>query len=143
MGAQQLKDYLRECLDVPFKLGQHDCIIFANTCWHRYFGYGWADQWLKVYMHQGKPVSPSMLKAKMGFRTFESAISSIMARNTSVFPSRGSLVAVKTDAVYVGCSIGIAIDHRAAFVGTEGLQYLPINDVDYAWHPRLLIGVQK
>lgn len=138
MGPEDLKSYLKDVLGKPFELGSHDCIIFANTCWHKLFGYGWADQWLGTYVKNGRWVPQSRLRAQMGFDTFEEAINSVMPRNLDRFPIRGSLVAVNTEEFYAGLAVGIAVDHRAAFVGPEGLTYIPIADVDKVWHPTLL-----
>lgn len=135
-SLNQLNTYLKEASKVPFKWGEHDCLIFTNTAFHRMYGHGWADEWLGSYMGgDGYPLKTTKLKEKFGFSTFEEAADTKLKRHKGV-PPRGSLVTV-TDNVprtwYVGAAMGISIGASAAFLSNEGLMYLPIENINNAW----------
>ena len=136
MGSRELNTYLTEVLDKPFELGQHDCLIFSNTCWHKMFGFGWADDLLSLYMKDGKPIAKSRLQAKYKKLSILEEIDLRMNREWT-FPRRGALVAIRTDESYIGHALGIANGHRAAFVSEQGLKYIPIEDVHYSWDTEL------
>ncbi|WP_405048979.1 hypothetical protein ROLI_040320 [Roseobacter fucihabitans] len=52
-----LNAYLDSVRDRPFAWGDHDCLTFTNTCFHKLHGEGWADDWLGAYMKDGNTLS--------------------------------------------------------------------------------------
>lgn len=133
--SESLTAYLKEVSDKPFRWGQHDCLIFTNTAWQRMHGAGWADDWLGRYMKDDRPRSRAQLRAEYGWRNLRDAVDARL-RRIEHFPPTGSLVTTAHTphgSFYLGVAFGIAVGARAAFVGIEGLVYLPLEYVQNAW----------
>ncbi len=136
MGSQDgLTAYLKEVSNRPFAWGQHDCLIFTNTAWQHMHGRGWADDWLGRYMNGARPRSRAQLRKEYGWQNLRDAVDARLRRITH-FPPTGALVTtndIPQGSFYLGVAFGIAVGARAAFVGMDGLVYLPLEHVQNAW----------
>lgn len=132
-SVDNLPDYLKSVSDVPFKWGEHDCLIFTNDAWKEMYGYGWADDWLGRYMANGQPMKRKQLQEEFGFETFTKAVDSKLTRIEGI-PPRGSLVTTKRARRWaIGNALGISVGLKGAFLSSNGVVYLPVEEFDKAW----------
>lgn len=138
MGAHEsLTAYLKSVSDTPFRWGTHDCLIFSNAAFRAFHGHGWSEDWLGRYMRDGRPLSRAALRKEYGWETLEAAVDARLRRITT-FPPAGALVttrAVQQGSFYLGQAFGIATGRHAAFVGGDGVLYLPVDTIHRAWIP--------
>jgi hypothetical protein len=132
-SPSELPDYLKSVRDIPFKWGEHDCLIFTNNAWKVMYGHGWADDWLDRYMDGVRPLSRKELHEEYGYKSFVAAVDSRLARVSHV-PPRGALVTTRKARRWaIGNALGISVGIKAAFLGPEGVIYHPIDTIDKAW----------
>ena len=137
MGPQErLNDYIRRVRNTPFKWGKHDCLIFSNTAFKHYHGFGYADDWVGEYMNGDDPILPSVMRAKFGAQTFDEAVEQRLDP-IGYIPQRGALVATKkVERWLIGYGLGICVGTKAAFLSRGGVVYSPLDDIDKAWMPK-------
>jgi hypothetical protein len=132
-AISKLPAYLKAVKDVPFKWGEHDCLIFTNNAWKAMHGHGWADDWLGRYMDGTRPLSRKELQEEYGYKTFVAAVDARLTRVNHI-PPRGALVTTRKARRWaIGNALGICIGTKAAFVSKTGLTYHPIENIDKAW----------
>ena len=130
---QRLTDYLKSVQTRDFQWHTWDCLQFTNEAWRAMHGTGWADDWLGRYTAGGKYMRADELRAEFGFETIQDAIASKLSPLSGV-PPRGALVATDHESfLVIGVALGVAIGHRAAFVGKGGVITLPIDQISGAW----------
>jgi len=134
-----LYGYLEEVRYKPFMWHKHDCFSFTNNAWNAMYGQGWADDWVDRYKKNGKYLRKIDLREEFGFQEIEDALDSRMTR-VGTPPPRGALVTSKTLngpneklPLILGKALGISVGSRAAFAGTGGLTFVPIDLVENAW----------
>jgi hypothetical protein len=133
LEISKLPDYLKSVKDTPFKWGTHDCLIFTNRAWVEMYGYGWADDWLGRYMVDGQPMKRNQLQEEFGYKTFTKAVDDRLQRVEGV-PPRGALVTTKrAERWAIGSALGISVGLKGAFLSSQGIVYLPIEEFDKAW----------
>lgn len=131
--SKRLNSYIRSVRSEPFRWGQHDCLIFSNTAFKHYHGFGYADDWLGRYMDGDNPLLPSKLKKEFGADSFDEAIADKM-QEISYTPPKGSLIAtLRAERWAVGYSLGICVGIKGAFLSRGGIVYLPLDDIEKAW----------
>lgn len=132
-ARKALCQYLTEVKDKPFVWGEHDCLTFTNEAWARMYGEGWADDWLGRYMPNGKTLGKQAMRKEFGHKTLEDAIDARLRRVDCV-PPLGALVTTDHSRKWVtGAALGIFTGSRGAFIGKDGLVYLPIEHIKDAW----------
>jgi len=133
LNLDNLPPYLKSLSEVTFEWGVHDCLTFTNSAWHEMYGHGWADDWLGRYLTDGKPMNRSQLQEEFGYESFYDAVDSRLSRVEGI-PPRGALVATKRAKRWaIGSALGISTGLKGAFVSSEGLTYLPLEEFDRAW----------
>jgi hypothetical protein len=131
--SQRLNSYIRSVRSEPFRWGHHDCLIFSNTAFKHYHGFGYADDWLGRYMDGDNPLLPSRLRREFGADSFDEAIADKM-QEISYTPPKGSLIAtLRAERWAVGYSLGICVGIKGAFLSRGGIVYLPLDDIEKAW----------
>jgi hypothetical protein len=131
--SQRLNSYIRSVRSEPFRWGHHDCLIFSNTAFKHYHGFGYADDWLGRYMDGSNPLLPSKLRREFGADSFDEAIADKM-QEISYTPPKGSLIAtLRAERWAVGYSLGICVGIKGAFLSRGGIVYLPLDDIEKAW----------
>lgn len=135
MGQKELNSYIREVKDKPFRWGQHDCLIFSNTAFKIYHGFGYADDWVGRYMQGDEPLLPSKLRTEFNAETFDEAIEERL-KPINFIPPKGALCATKkAERWHIGYALGISVGTKAAFLSRQGVVYFPLDDVTKAWVP--------
>lgn len=143
---KNLSQYLKEVSHKPFEWFRHDCLVFTNDAWRAMHGRGYADDWIGVYRDDsGGLVDRDVLRAVMGFRTLQDAISDRLLPVHGV-PPRGALVAFRPTgrasggartpglySPYAHVALGICVGSKAAFVSARGLVYLSVEDICAGW----------
>ncbi len=134
MGPEkQLTAYLKEVNNRPFEWGVHDCLTFTNTAWHRMHGHGWGDDLLERYMRDGKPLGRDAMRKEYGVNALEDLLDARLAKLDHI-PPAGALIATRQARRWVtGVALGICTGRRGAFVGAEGLVFMPLTDIENGW----------
>jgi len=133
----RLNDYLEEVRTRPFVWGTNDCLVFTNTAFERMYGKGYADDWLGLYYKNNRNVPVKELKKAFPYNNLKEAIDDRLGEKQ--VPAIGDLVMTKKSAAntwYVGAALGICMGNKAAFVGTNKLEFLNLDVVDYVWGNR-------
>ena len=134
--SQRINEYIRSVRREPFRWGQHDCLIFSNTAFKIYHGFGYADDWIGEYMDGNDPMLPSKMRSKFGAGSFYEAIEQRLDPIRYI-PPRGALVATKRiERWLIGYALGICVGTKAAFLSRAGVVYSPLDDIDKAWMPK-------
>ena len=134
--SQRINEYIRSVRREPFRWGHHDCLIFSNTAFKLYHGFGYADDWLGRYMNGDHPLLPSKLKQEFKADSFDEAVAD-KVQEISYTPPKGALVAtLRAERWAVGYSLGICVGIKNAFLSRGGVIYLPMDDIEKAWIPR-------
>jgi hypothetical protein len=134
--SQRINEYIRSVRREPFRWGHHDCLIFSNTAFKLYHGFGYADDWLGRYMNGDNPLLPSKLKQEFKADSFDEAVAD-KVQEISYTPPKGALVAtLRAERWAVGYSLGICVGIKNAFLSRGGVIYLPMDDIEKAWIPR-------
>lgn len=134
--SQRINDYIRSVRREPFRWGQHDCLIFSNTAFKLYHGFGYADDWLGEYMDGDDPMLPSKMRSKFNAGSFDEAIEQRLDP-IKYIPPKGALVATKRiERWLIGYALGICVGTKAAFLSRAGVVYSPLDDIDKAWVPK-------
>lgn len=116
-----------------FKWGSFDCLSFTNNAWHVMYGNGWADDWLGRYLIEGKPMKKAQLQKEFGYKEFYDAVDDRLERVAGI-PPRGALVTTKRAKRWaIGSALGISVGLKGAFVSSQGIVYLPVEEFDAAW----------
>ena len=135
---KELEIYIEKIRKKPFNWGIHDCVVFANEIVKIQTGKGFLDDHLPDY--------DNAIKANRTYRTIlvdlkvnniKEAIDTKLRRFIGLIPPKGSIVCKeekKERMEYgIGYNLGVAIDHRAGFLGENGLQFLRIKSEDVFW----------
>lgn len=132
-NPDRLADYLKSVRETPFQWGEHDCLIFTNNAWKAMYGHGLADDWLGRYMDGTRLLSRKELQEEYGYKSFVAAVDARLTRVNHV-PPRGALVTTRKARRWaIGNALGISVGIKAAFIGSEGVVYHPIETIDKAW----------
>ena len=123
VNLEALNQYLDEVRDEPFVWGQHDCLTFTNTAFHKMYGEGWCDDWLGRYMNGDNLITNTQLKEEFGFDTLEEGITTKLTK-IEYIPPRGALVAISVPRRFLtGRSFGISLGTKCVFLSALGLVY--------------------
>ncbi len=123
-NAERLGNYLSSVEHTPYKLYEHDCLIFTNRCWKILHGSPWCEEWLLLYAEMASVED-------LGYPTLEAAVASRLAKSPATY---GSLVALQSaNAKPLGYALGICLGDKCAFVGTNGLVYIPTRAIKLSW----------
>lgn len=140
MIGKALNAYLREVRDRPFKLGQHDCLIFTNEAFRRMYGSGWADDWLGRYYVKHdygiRPLRKDQLKAEFGEFGFLSAVNKRLDRIDYTPPKGALIVSDRARRMTIDYALGISVGLKGAFLSDQGVVYMPLTDISAAWVPK-------
>jgi len=122
-----LFNYIDECHDKGFDWGRWDCLRFVDGAVKAQRGYGFADDWFGSYT---TPRGAALNYAKITRHgIYNNIIEGLDDRlNRLREPQIGSVVAVQSDGEVLGYSLGIKVDERCAFVGTDSLVFLNLNN---------------
>lgn len=124
---------MKSLSEETFEWGSFDCLTFTNNAWHVMYGNGWADDWLGRYLIEGKPMKKAQLQKEFGYKEFYDAVDDRLERVVGI-PPRGSLVTTKRAKKWaIGSALGISVGLKGAFVSSQGIVYLPVEEFDAAW----------
>jgi hypothetical protein len=112
----------------PYKLGSHDCLLFACDAWEAVTGEPAPVQLRGAYRSKRQALA---LIAKHG-KTLRAAVSAVtgLAEKHPFMARRGDLL-LWTDAK--GEHLGICIGAKGAVLADDGLTFRPLKDFDTAW----------
>lgn len=129
-----LTAYVESVKDTPFRWGQHDCVTFTNEALRIQTGAGYVENFDAIY-HTPKMAHTTLLAhlGDEGGQTLLDALDSRLNRLKTTIPPKGSIVARKTDDGVFGWALGVAMTHRAAFIGADGLAFVVMNCDDLFW----------
>lgn len=131
----RLANYIESVKDRKFNWSDFDCLRFANAAVEAQTGQGFADDWIgdcicnkSAYKHYTR------LLTQYGHKTVAEAIDSRLTRLNRLMPMRGNIVGRKDPGgSVVGLALGVAVSDLIAFVGHNGLEFLPPQDGDIYW----------
>lgn len=129
-----LNGWIERHRDTPFKIGEHDCLTFANGAARAFTGHGFADDWLARYTdRRGRMLAARALRSRFGHETVEDAMDA-RARRVGVPAPRGAIV-VTEHAERVGprVAFGVSLGHIIAAPGKSGVEFLPATAALAAW----------
>ena len=130
---QKLNDYVLLVKDKPFTWFSHDCLTFTNGAFKAMYGKGWADDWIGKYHEGNKTFKRDQLRQIFQAKTIEDAISKKLTRIDGI-PPKGALVLTDQCRKWViGKAMGIAYGRYGLFLANEGLETIPIEDVNSSW----------
>ena len=130
-----LMEYIEEQRHKPFAWAEHDCVSFVR---------GACEAQLGVDPFIGQVPSYKTLKGGRGAYTrltkrqvfYQTVLNRVLTRCEAALPPRGSIVARQTDsgaAEVFGAALGVVVSRHVAFVGENGLEFLPVSKNDEAW----------
>lgn len=122
-------------MDLPFEWGVHDCFTFTNNAFRAMYGYGYADDWIGLYMQDGQPVNRQQLRKLFKASTIDQGLSQKLIKSETA--PHGCLVTTKKNQRWwTGVALGISLGSRCVFLGKQGLIKLNIEDIESAWVPK-------
>lgn len=132
----RLTAHLEAVARVPFAWGRHDCLTFTNAARTALHGRPWAADLEGCYLTpRGRVRRPSAIRRAAGAETLRAALDARL-RAVPHVPPRGAVVLTEAhvDPRWPGRqALGIAFGREAAFVGPEGLLWLPLDAIVGAW----------
>tara|TARA_A100001388_G_scaffold226638_1_gene177850 strand:+ start:1254 stop:1688 length:435 start_codon:yes stop_codon:yes gene_type:complete len=134
---KDLEIYIEEIRNKPFDWGIHDCVVFANQAIKVQTGKGFFDEFLPDYdtaIKANRTYRTMLVEMKVA--TIKDAIDTKLTRFIGMIPPKGSIVcAVERQRIEygIGHKLGVAIDHRAGYLGWNGLQFEKIKSGDVFW----------
>lgn len=132
----RLADYLESLRDYPFIWGENDCITFTNKCVEIITGQGYCDDWVGDYTDwRGAATHYRRKLSEQGHGDVIEALDYRLSRYVDRFPPRGSIVGRKSDDTkgVLPIALGIVVSDVAAFLNSDGLLLLSLNDADLFW----------
>jgi hypothetical protein len=133
--AVKFSSYIEDNRHKPFSWGTQDCLHFVNSGVDFQTGNAFEDQSLWDYNTEFGAVK-AMLKffKKHGVKDILEFFDSKYQR-VDHLPQRGSIVAVEQkEDTTIGYRLGFVVSYRGAFVGEDGLLFLPLNPkTDFYW----------
>lgn len=130
-----LMEYIEEQRNKPFEWITHDCVTFVRGACAAQLGQDVFATAIPEYktLRGGKGVYARLAKKQQNYQTI---LNSVLKPSELVLPPRGSVIAKQTDngaSAVFGASLGVVVSRFAAFVGDNGLEFLPVHKNDEAW----------
>lgn len=130
-----LMEYVEAQRDKPFEWAQHDCVSFMRGAVQAQLGEDIFKGIIPSYktLKAGKTAYGRMIKKGQNYQT---VLNSALVPCELLIPPRGSVVAKQTEdsaSAVFGAALGIVVSRFAAFVGQNGLEFLPVGKDDEAW----------
>lgn len=133
---ERLNDYIEGVRNQPFSWGVHDCFTFTNEAVRAMAGEGYGGEWAGRYLtNTGKPRSLTSMQREYGFKALPDALDSRFERLRGPTYPRGSVVTCESlsEKNTTGQALGISLGALSAFVGADGLQFIPSNLCERGW----------
>lgn len=129
--ADCLEDYMTE----PFAWGSNDCLCFVDDMHYALTGHPFAPDWLGQYK---TPLQAARwyrkLLAEQNCDTIIDAIDRRLTRFDGKMPPVGSIVARPSkENVVTGYALGVCIGAKVAYVGDDGLIFMPFGEGNISW----------
>jgi hypothetical protein len=130
-----LMEYIEEQRDKPFEWITHDCVTFVRGACEAQLGEDIFEKVIPQYktLKGGKGVYARLGKKNQNYQT---VLNSVLKPCELLLPPRGSVIAKHTDngmSAVFGAALGVVVSRFAAFVGDDGLEFLPVHKNDEAW----------
>ena len=125
--AERLQQAIDAARDCTFEWGRHDCALWAADVVFAQTGVDYAARFRGRYRSAAgaqRQICKYGGLAVIVTRALGEPVPALQAR-------RGDVVIMSTDQ---GLSLGIAVDHNAAFVSMQGLAFYPLDQCVQAWH---------
>tara|TARA_R110001632_G_scaffold9645_1_gene36786 strand:- start:2940 stop:3380 length:441 start_codon:yes stop_codon:yes gene_type:complete len=135
----ELSKYIDRCRDKPFKLGSHDCMIFASECVKIQTGQDVFSDFRGAYSTPLSALIHYRAKAKgLGYPEGASVVDILSDRLTQFdgrYPPRGCITArnVKDKNVGADWMLGVRLRRYSAFLSPEGMIFLEREPSDLFW----------
>lgn len=132
----KLAEYVDSLRDHPFVWGEHDCLTFANNCVEVVTGRAFADDWLGNYSSDRSALKEyRRVIAGLDHDDFIDCMDERLDRFEGRFPPRGSLVGKPCEARLgvLPVVLGVVVSDMAAFINTDGMVMLPLDESDIFW----------
>jgi len=133
---QNLTTWIEQNKDRRFSWGVHDCFVFTNTAWRKMTGKGYADEWYDRYYDRNyRPLSPDQMREEFGYQELYEALDEKLKRVPVTSSSYGNLVGTtkRSNLNTTRVALGICLGDTSVFVGTRRLEFLPTDDIEFAW----------
>lgn len=132
--SHNLEDFIDSLRDKPFSWGKNDCLTFANGSHIAMTGNALASDWVGGYSSAfGAKKRYLTLLKKQGSKSIIEAIDKRLQRLNTTLPPRGSIAARKADNPVTGVSLGVCVGEKIAYVGDDGLVFMPPQNDDVYW----------
>lgn len=124
---QRLADAIEDARGRPFAWGQHDCATWALDVRRALTGGPDVVTWRGRYR---TAIGSHRAMRKLGWHSLEDGARALMGEPLQgiLFAQRGDLVLSQGDRAG-----GVCIGSQAAFVGLDGLLFVPLTDCCMAW----------
>ena len=133
---QNLLVWIEENKERRFSWGVHDCFVFTNIAWRKMTGRGYADEWYDRYYDRNyRPLSTDQMRKEFGYQEVYQALDCKLKRVDVSSVEYGNLVGT-TERSFKNTkrvALGICLGDTSVFVGTRRLEFLPTNDIEFAW----------
>lgn len=124
-----LTQELQAAANLPFEWGVHDCVSFPMAVIAKITGVDHMKTWRGTYKTAKGALGA--IKRKTKGRGLEAVADEIFERlSTTLLAQRGDLVV--TDLEF-GATFGICAGRRCAFIGPNGLVFIPLARMRAAW----------
>ncbi len=133
---QNLTTWIEQNKYKRFSWGVHDCFVFTNTAWRKMTGKGYADEWYDRYYDRNyRPLSPEQMREEFGYSELHEALDDKLNRLPVTSVCYGNLVGTSKRSVKntTRIALGICLGNTSVFVGGRELQFLPTEDIQFAW----------
>lgn len=132
----RLQAWIDQTRYMRFSWGVHDCFIFTNTAWRKMTGFGYADDWYDRYYNKDyRPLTRKEMQLEFGYSELYEALDQKLERVPVTKKEYGNLVGTSkwSERNTTGVALGICLGNSSVFVGARELQFIPSNEVQFAW----------
>lgn len=133
----RLDYYIGTIRDFPFEWGFNDCLCLADGAINAQTGSYLFQDWRGTYTNEwGCLLNYKKKLKKVGCSDIVEAVDKRLDRLNLAIPRRGSLVGRRDHlgASVMSIAFGIVVSDKAAFLGYDGLVFLPVQDNDIFWN---------
>ena len=133
---ERFDGFINEWRRRPFEWGKSDCLRFADEAYLAQTGEHIFDDWFGTYRTQwGALLNYKRQTTRTGHRNIIEAIDRRLRRTDGLFMARGCIIGRKDyGAVTVTeIALGVGLGDKAAFLGYDGLEFLPLKKTDIFW----------
>ena len=124
---EKLQQYIDKYRQEPLEFGKHDCCTFTIEWEKELTGKSTFPEFDRTFksLEQGKE-----LLNKLGFRNWVTIVNKRLKKISPLQARRGDVVSLKFQGSYC---MGICLGKVCAFVGFNKMEFIPKEEIKYAW----------